>query len=365
MFKNELVLMATEELTRPAGLVDVGAIADAFAADYAFADYRSRRAENTLRSQGADLAMFARFLVTKLRLRLPDDLPLYLVGAEDAAGVEPYTLWARKFMRDREAWIGISWGTVQAFVNWQLGEGHAIASINHRLSTVKKYASLAFKAGAIDADAYQLIKVVNGYAGKEAKRIDERREVTRVGHKKAKWVSLTVDQAKALKTNPDTPQGRRDALLLCLLVDHGLRVGEVVQLEVTAFDLKAGTLVFYRPKVDLTQTHKLTADTLRAVRAWVDSGDCPAMGPILRGSRKGGALTTAGLSERSASERVRELGERLGVQGLSAHDCRHFWATYWAPRIGEFRLQEAGGWSSLAMPRRYVDWAKIANEGMA
>ena len=365
MFKNELVLMGKDELTRPANLVAVGAIADAFAADYAFADYRSRKADNTLRSQAADLAMFARFLVTKLRLQLPTDLQLYLEGNEAAAGVEPYTLWARKFMQDRNAWTGITWGTVQAFVNWQLAEGNAVATINHRLSTVKRYAGLAFKAGAIDGEAHQLIRAVSGYAGKEAKRIDERRTVTRVGNKKAQWVTLTVDQAKALKMHPDTPQGRRDALLLCLLVDHGLRVGEVVRLDVTNFDLKAGTLVFYRPKVDLKQTHKLTADTLRAVRAWLDSRDCPAMGPILRGSRKGGALTGAGLSERSASERVRELGERLGVAGLSAHDCRHYWATYWAGRVDLFRLQEAGGWKSLTMPRHYTDWAKIANEGMA
>jgi hypothetical protein len=30
-----------------------------------------------------------------------------------------------------------------------------------------------------------------------------------------------------------------------------------------------------------------------------------------------------------------------------------------------FTPQEAGGWSSLAMPRRYVEEAQIANEGMA
>jgi site-specific recombinase XerD len=40
-------------------------------------------------------------------------------------------------------------------------------------------------------------------------------------------VKLERDQVAALKTQPDTPQGRRDALLMCLLLDHGLRVGEV------------------------------------------------------------------------------------------------------------------------------------------
>ena len=137
----------------------------------------------------------------------------------------------------------------------------------------------------------------------------------------------------------------------------------------TQFNLAEGTLKFYRPKVDKDQTHRLSADTLAAVRSWFNAGDCPAMGPVLRGSRKGGQLTAAGMSERGITARVRALGEANGIEGLSAHDCRHFWATYWAKRVhrlpkGMLTLQEAGGWNSLAMPRRYTEWASIANEGM-
>lgn len=43
----------------------------------------------------------------------------------------------------------------------------------------------------------------------------------------------------------------------------------------------------------------------------------------------------------------------------------HYWATQWAGKVDVLRLQEAGGWNSLAMPRRYVARARIANEGMA
>ena len=86
---------------------------------------------------------------------------------------------------------------------------------------------------------------------------------------------------------------------------------------------------------------------------------------MLRGSRKGGELTEAGMSERAITKRVNTLGEQIGIEGLSAHDCRHFWATYWAGKVDLFRLQEAGGWNSLAMPRRYTEDAQIANDGMA
>jgi hypothetical protein len=37
---------------------------------------------------------------------------------------------------------------------------------------------------------------------------------------------------------------------MCLLLDHGLRVEEVAILMAEAFDMKAGTFTFYRPKWD-------------------------------------------------------------------------------------------------------------------
>ncbi|MFZ4658466.1 MAG: tyrosine-type recombinase/integrase [Caldilineaceae bacterium] len=174
-----------------------------------------------------------------------------------------------------------------------------------------------------------------------------------------------------MKDQPlDTAQGRRDAVLMTLLLDHGLCAGEVAAPTVTDVDLHAGVLRFYRSKVDKTQNNKLSTAALAALRAYFAAGDAPAVGQILRGSRKGGKLDGAGMSETSITERVRTLGKALGIKGLSAHDCRNYWATYWGNRVdrlpkGVFSLQEAGGWNSLAMPRRYVEAVTIANEGMA
>ncbi len=266
---------------------------------------------------------------------------------------------------DAEAWRGLTWGLLEAFRNWMVAEGDAIGSINVRLSTVKTYAKLATKAGTLSPEDHALIRTVTGYSHKEARRVNERRLIIRRGQKKDAAVHITLEQARVLKTQPDTPQGRRDTLLICLLLDHGLRVGEVARLQVSDFDLKAGEMRFYRPKVDKQQTHKLSSDTLRAAFAWFLGGDAPKDGPLLRGSRKNGMLTDAGLSERAITDRVRVLGEAVGLTKLSAHDCRHYWATYWAGKVDVLRLQEAGGWNSLAMPRRYVEESKIANDGMA
>jgi integrase len=319
----------------------VGQTANRMAAVHRFEDYRSRHAPETLRRQDADLALFANFLCS-LGMKIGD------------------------LAYDAQTWQGITWGLVEAFVKWQLKNSYAIQSINVHLSTVKTYVRLAFQAGVINAEEYALIRAVKGYSVKEQRRVDQRRAPNiRRGLKKATPVRITPEQAASLKSQPTTPQGRRDTLLMCLLLDHGLRVGEVAGLTIENLDLQAGLLRFFRPKVSKQQTHRLSVDTLAAAQACTNFNDFPLNGKLLRCSHKGGSLGKAGMTPRAITLRVRTLAEEKGIFGLSAHDCRHYWASS-AARHGTdpFALQEAGGWSSLTMPRRYVEERKISNEGV-
>lgn len=102
-----------------------------------------------------------------------------------------------------------------------------------RVATVRRYCDLAFRAGHLTEEAHALIKTVKGYTGDERRNVDEKREMTRNGYKKALPTSITYEQAEALKAQDDP----RDALLMCLLIDHGLRCGEVAGLRVENFDL--------------------------------------------------------------------------------------------------------------------------------
>ena len=331
----------------------VGQTANHHAKMAVFADYLSRKSDNTKRSHLAGLAVFADFLAF---VSIP--------------GIDGDCL-----QNDPSCWHGITWGIVEAFKQWMLTQGYSVATVNHRLSVVKVYAKLASKAGTIDKLEYLQIKDVSGYSGKEGKRIDKQRDVTRTGHKKAEHTSLTNSEAKTLKDRMvyEGEQGARDCLLMCLLLDHGLRCGEVAQLTTGDCGLAAGELRFYRPKVDKLQTHRLTASTLRALRDYlrvrpknVTDRDGKPSNLLLVGSQKGGQLTSSPMSDRAITKRVNSLGKQLlGIDTLSAHDCRHYWATA-AAREGTdpFRLQEAGGWNSLTMPRHYVEDAKIANEGV-
>ena len=252
------------------------AAADAAAARRIFDRYRERLADETRRRQDADLALFASFL-------------------ERAA-----SLAADSLSSDPAAWAGISWGLVEAFVAWQLQEGYAIGSVNVRLSTVKTYAKLAAKAGQLGAEAAATIAAVDGLRHAAGRRVDRQRATTRVGSKKAAPVSISPEQAQRLKAQ-DAP---RDRLLMCLLLDHGLRVGEVAILTAGDVDRRRGVLRFYRPKVDKQQQHRLSADARAAAEAYLDQ----VARQIEDLERDYGALVAA-----LRAELGRRTAEQLGV----------------------------------------------------
>jgi integrase len=191
---------------------------------------------------------------------------------------------------------------------------------------------------------------------------------TRTGAKKAEAVTIPEDIAPALKQRPETGQGSRDALIMCLLLDHGLRVEEVAILTAKAFDMKEGTFTFYRPKVNKIQTHTMTPDTRNAARAYLKHA--PADGILWRKSSKGTGKLGGQLSETSATrginKRVELLGRHAGIERLSPHDCRHYAATFEARKGTPVdRLVDMFGWNSPAMAFRYIEAAHIANDGTA
>jgi len=331
---NELIVKRTMQ--------DAGIVANHVASNHVFIDYLSRKSENTIRAHRADLTAFCEFLNN--------------AGIDCADGETLQT--------DPQAWHGVTWGLVQSFVKWCLAQGVAISTVNRRLSTVKAYAKLAARVGIIDRGELALIKDVAGYGHKEVNRVNEKRTQTRTGSKKASNTQLSLSDAQSLKNQPDTAQGRRDRVMLCLLLDHGLRVGELAELQVTNVDLANGELTFWREKVQKIQRHRLTRETAAALAAYMEH-DALALGYLLRGSRKGGALTDDRMSTRAINKRVGALGEAVGIEKLSPHDLRHYWATRAIEKgTDPFALQQAGGWNSLTTVRRYVDENTIANDGV-
>lgn len=327
-------------------LAEAGRLADQYSAASIFVRYRERKAPDTIRRHRADL----------------DLLTIYLQQIPKLATVG-------NLFADPTAWSGMSSGLVEGFVAWQLRQGYAISSINIRLSTVKLYCKLAQRAGALDEARAAMIRTVMGYRGHEGKRIDDTRPITRLGDKKASPTALTVAQAQALIRQPDTPQGRRDRVLMCFLLYHGLHCEEVQFLKTASCDLEKGVFVFAQPKVDGILRHQMHLETHLAISTYFKKdypkegqSDLLKHGALLLGSRKGGRLTGT-MSKSAINQRGRALGEHIGVENLSPHDCRHFWASSASEAGTDLeQLKQAGGWASLEMPSRYIKEREIANE---
>ena len=317
-----------------------------------FERYQRRKAENTIRRHKADLALFEAYL------------------AEVGTPVSHLAV-------DAAAWQTITAEQVEAYVEWQLEEGYAIDSINVHLSTVKRYAGLAYRARGIPGDELLLIREIKGFQRVEGRRIDAKRPVTRVGEKKAAPTFLTGEQFSALMKVPDLqwPQGWRDLLLLRLLYDLGLRPGEIVTIVLSDLDQEHEMLQVRRHKTDGEQYLRLTPEILHAVTEYmkVRKDHAPAS-PLLVGSRKnrqlvelvvkaGGTAVTPPLSQSALFQRIQTLGGAIGVN-LNPYDARHQW-TRDALDGGNTLTDvlDAGGWSrDSAMARHYRGERAIANE---
>jgi integrase len=347
---------------------DAGQVANQIAGRNLFQRYLDDKATNTVKRQARDLELFAEYLLD--------------IGIMPDHGAN--------FQTDPTAWQGVTWGLVEGFVQWLLQEGYAIASVNARLSTIRVYAQMAVKAGSLDRQEGVLIQSVKGFSRQGGLNVDERRDQTRIdeityaykpaGQKRRRVVTrqatkkrrptpLSDEEADRLKQVANaSPQAWRDALLMCLLLDHGLRASELALLTVSNVDLQAGEMTFFRPKVKGTDhewtTQKLTPVTHEVVSYYIVSLYPPTLLPDgrlmlattrLLKSGAGGQLLEKGLNRVRLSERVAWLGQQFGIDKLSAHDCRHYCATKMA-RLGYSvdELMAWFGWTSAQTAMRYV-----------
>jgi site-specific recombinase XerD len=142
---------------------------------------------------------------------------------------------------------------------------------------------------------------------------------------------------------------RRDFAMLVFLADTGVRVGELVDLNVDNVDFKTSTaavvgkfgrrrVVAFGPKAG-----KALLAYLR-VRAQHKGADSPRLWVGQRGP----------LNEAAVWKVVKLRGEAAGIKGLHPHALRHTFAHRFRSNGGEEGdLAQLGGWRSTAMLARY------------
>lgn len=328
----------------------LGQMANAAAAASVFDLYANEKSQATLETQVDALSTLAAYLGEKRHVT---------TGATLAT--------------TPSAWLGMTWGLVQGFRLWMESKGFAIGTINNRLSVVRTYAALAHKAGVIPSNEAALIAAVTNIQSSAGMNIDQRREKTRVGAKKAGFNTLSRQQVQALLDQPDTPRGRRDRAVIATLYYFGTRAEEAALIQVSDVNMSDGLVHVFRPKVKGSEMahgvydlHDTEFEPARQAYTAYVRHDAPVIGMFFRGSMQNSdELGTHPMTRVTISQLVCTLGKLIGVHNLSAHDLRHTGATHIAATDNNLvRLRDWGGWSSVAMPARYAKRSKMANEGV-
>lgn len=240
---------------------------------------------------------------------------------------------ATELVDNPDSWQSITSDLVEEFKHWQKGIGLSTTTVNNRLVYIRLAARRALDEGAIDyekAKAICDVETISIYAGEI---IDKRRKSdglsVRVGTQKAKHIELSKEQRTKLKEmHSNTPQGRRDRVIMCLLLDHGLKTSELAGITVGDLGAYMETISVCRGKAKERYIIEPSQDTRSALLAYVHAGDCPTRpdDKLLRASLRSGELSHAGLSQPSYWYRVSIVGMQIGIINLSPNDCRRSFA---------------------------------------
>lgn len=249
---------------------------------------------------------------------------------------------ALAFARDRNKKKHVDpadWNTrlLRAFVAWLHEKKYAKTTIARRLAAVRSFGKFLCRSGVLEQNPAQ------GLRGP--------RQEKRLPH----FLTL-ADIHKLLAAPPDTDwAGRRDRAMLETLYSSGIRVSELVGLDMTTVDLNDGVITV-RGKGKKERLALLGPDAVKAIHLWVEdrAAILRATGketPAVFLNSKGGRLTTRSVG--------RLLAKHLKASGLdprtSPHTLRHSFATHMLDAGADIRgVQELLGHKSLATTQVYT-----------
>ena len=264
------------------------------------------------------VAVYLKSLSAKTRRRHEDELKVLRKYLTDERNIPV----SGNLETDLIPWKVLARELVLDFVEWMRAQGYAQESIITCLYTIKAYCRMASEAGILSTSEYERIRSIRLAKDKQQATSDTPAPPGPLSKKKSTPVRISAQQAERLLQQPNTPQGARDELLLCLLLLQGLWPTEIATLPADAIDLKTGTLTVYRTLAREKQVHPLTDETHTAARRYLSF--CTPSTLLLMGSRKGGHLT-GHMTDRAIHDRVRALGARVGLPTLSPQDCHRYW----------------------------------------
>jgi site-specific recombinase XerD len=164
-------------------------------------------------------------------------------------------------------------------------------------------------------------------------------------------VPTVADIQKLLETcSGNTMEDRRDAAIIRLFADSGLRLAELTGLDLTDVDLSAG-LVGVTGKGDKYRTSSFGAKTAKAIDRYLRarrSHPYASSNAVWLGLK--GPMTGSGVRQM-----LWRRSTAAGIDRMHPHQLRHFFAHSWLAEGGtEGDLMMLAGWRTRTMVTRYA-----------
>jgi site-specific recombinase XerD len=232
--------------------------------------------------------------------------------------------------------------TVQAFRARLESDGLAPATINVRISAIRKLAMEATDNGLLDPALAAGIARVKG--------------VTRLGVRLGNW--LTLQQAQALLAAPDatTVKGKRDQAILAVLLGCALRRSEVAGLTAEQIQQRDGRWVIpdLIGKGGRVRTVPMPVWVKLTIDAWLHAAGI-ASGRIWLAINKGGRPWGSGFSEKAVWSTLERYAAEVGLPNIAPHDLRRTCAKLCRAAGGELeQIQLLLGHASVQTTERYL-----------
>jgi integrase len=231
----------------------------------------------------------------------------------------------------------------ELLLEWRAGmDSLSTSTINVRLSAMRKMVGEARRAGIIGLEeAASLTDIPN-----------IRQKGTRLGN----W--LTREQAKELLAVPDrsTLKGKRDYVILALLVGCALRRNELAELDVATMQQREGRWVLadLEGKGRRIRTVAVPIWVKQGIDVWMNEAGIKD-GRLLRSVSKSGKVNRDTLSDWAVWSVVEQSSKQIGIEHFGAHDLRRTCAKLCRKSGGDLeQIKFLLGHSSIQTTERYL-----------
>ena len=224
--------------------------------------------------------------------------------------------------------------TLRSYLAYLIQRGYAKTSIARRLSAIRSFYRFLMREELIS---------VSPAATTVSPKLDKRLPVF-----------LTVEEAKRLVESPDlsTPQGQRDRALMELLYASGLRVSELVNINIDQINLSTNEIRVWG-KGSKERVVLIGGQAAQAIENYINQG----RKEMLAG-KKNSALFVNRYGERILVRRVQKLISKYGHginKKVHPHTLRHTFATHLLDGGADLKVvQELLGHADLSSTQIYT-----------